>query len=220
MSDLLLPYYNRELTALARSGRRVRRGASEDRRPAAADGGSVDDPHVARLLEGVAFLAARVHHRLDDEFPELTDALLGVLYPHYLAPMPSCAIAQFLCKPDLDAPYRLPAGISLGTEPVRGETCRYRTAWPQTLWPIEIESVRLSGLPLAAPANPRAAGAVGRAAHRLTLPRPARPSRRSASTGCAFSCVRRPTFRCRCWSCCRRTRCRSPMPMVPPIRRR
>ena len=62
---------------------------------------AVDDPHVARLLEGAAFLAARVHHRLDDEFPELTDALLGVLYPHYLAPVPSAAIVQFQPQPDL-----------------------------------------------------------------------------------------------------------------------
>jgi type VI secretion system protein ImpG len=120
----------------------------------------VDDPHVARLLEGVAFLAARVHHRLDDEFPELTDALLGVLYPHYLAPVPSAAIMQFRSDPDLALPLNLPAGIALETEAVHGEACRFRTSWPITLWPIEIENVRLSGLPLAAPANPLAAGAV------------------------------------------------------------
>jgi type VI secretion system protein ImpG len=159
MSDALLPYYNRELAAL-----RGLAGEFAEAHPKIAgrlrlSSDSVDDPHVARLLEGVAFLTARVHHRLDDEFPELTDALLGVLYPHYLAPMPSCAIARFQCKPDLDAPHRLPAGMALGTEPVRGEECRYRTAWPQTLWPIEIESVRLSGLPLTAPVNPRATGA-------------------------------------------------------------
>ncbi len=120
----------------------------------------VDDPHVARLLEGVAFLAARVHHRLDDGFPELTDALLGVLYPHYLAPVPSAAIMQFQSDPDLALPLNLSAGIALETEPVRGEVCRFRTSWPITLWPIEIENVRLSGLPLAAPANPLATGAV------------------------------------------------------------
>jgi type VI secretion system protein ImpG len=120
----------------------------------------VDDPHVARLLEGVAFLGARVQHRLDDEFPELTDALLGVLYPHYLAPFPSCAIARFVCQPDLMGPSRLPAGLALDTEPVRNEPCRFRTASPVTLWPVEIEAVRLSGLPLAAPVNPRAPGAV------------------------------------------------------------
>ena len=119
----------------------------------------MDDSHVARLLEGVAFLAARVHHRLDDEFPELTDALLGALYPHYLAPIASCAITRFQCDPTLDAPLRLSAGITIGTEAVRGEQCRFRTAWPQTLWPIEIEAARLSGLPLTAPPDLRAAGA-------------------------------------------------------------
>ena len=34
----------------------------------------VDDPQAGRPPEGVAFLAARVPHRLDAEFPELTDA--------------------------------------------------------------------------------------------------------------------------------------------------
>ena len=109
----------------------------------------------------MAFLAARVHHRLDDEFPELTDALLGLLYPHYLAPVPSCMVAQFDCQPDLLIPARLPAGIAIDTEPVRGEALRYRTTSPVTLWPIEVENVRLSGLPIVAPANPAAAGAAG-----------------------------------------------------------
>jgi type VI secretion system protein ImpG len=160
MSDTLLSYYDRELAAI-----RLLAGEFAQTHPKIAgrlrlSPDSVDDPHVERLLEGVAFLGARVHQRLDDEFPELTDALLGVLYPHYLAPFPSCSIAQFQCQPDLDAPVTLPAGIAVGTEPVRGETCRFRTAWSQTLWPIEIEAARLSGLPLVAPPNPRAAGAV------------------------------------------------------------
>jgi type VI secretion system protein ImpG len=160
MSDTLLPYYDRELAAI-----RSLAGEFAQAHPKVAgrlrlSADSVDDPHVERLLEGVAFLGARVHQRLDDEFPELTDALLGVLYPHYLAPFPSCSIAQFQCQPDLDAAVTLPAGMALATEPVRGETCRFRTAWNQTLWPIEIEAVRLSGLPLVAPPNPRAAGAV------------------------------------------------------------
>jgi type VI secretion system protein ImpG len=160
MSDALLPYYNRELAAI-----RSLAGAFAQAHPKIAgrlrlSGDTVDDPHVERLLEGVAFLGARVHQRLDDEFPELTDALLGVLYPHYLAPFPSCAIAQFKSQTDVDAAVHLTAGIAMTTEPVRGEACRFRTAWDQTLWPIEIESVRLSGLPLVAPPNARAAGAV------------------------------------------------------------
>ena len=160
MSDALLPYYDRELNA-------IRRLAAEfaDAHPKIAgrlrlSADAVDDPHVQRLLEGVAFLGARVQHRLDDEFPELTDALLGVLYPHYLAPTPSTAIVQFTGQAELLAPVRLEPGIVLDSEPVRGETCRFRTAYPVTLWPVEIEAVRLSGLPLAAPANPLAAGAM------------------------------------------------------------
>jgi type VI secretion system protein ImpG len=127
----------------------------------------VDDPHVARLLEGVAFLAARVHHRLDDEFPELTDALLEVLYPHYLAPFPSCFIARFAPQAGLQNPAALPAGLNLDTEPVRGERCRYRSAYPVTVLPVEIEAARLSGLPINAPVNPIAGGAVS--CLRLTL---------------------------------------------------
>ncbi len=160
MSDALLPYYDRELNAVRRLAADFAAAYPKiaGRLRLAPD--TVDDPHVARLLEGVAFVAARVHHRLDDEFPELTDALLGVLYPHYLAPVPSAAIVQFQPQPDLALPFRMAAGVALETEPARGEPCRYRTAWPLTLWPIEIESVRLSGLPLAAPANPLAEGAV------------------------------------------------------------
>jgi type VI secretion system protein ImpG len=167
MSDALLPYYDQELNALRRLAAEFAETHPKiaGRLRLAAE--TVDDPHVARLLEGVAFLAARVHHRLDDEFPELTDALLGVLYPHYLAPIPSAAIVRFLPQPELTLPVRLEAGLSVETEAVHGEVCRFRTAWPQTLWPVEIENVRLSGLPLTAPANPLASGAVS--VMRITL---------------------------------------------------
>jgi type VI secretion system protein ImpG len=160
MSDALLPYYDRELNALRRLAAEFAATHPKIAGRLRLAPESVDDPHVARLLEGVAFLAARVHHRLDDEFPELTDALLGVLYPHYLAPFPSAAIAQFAPQPELTVPVRLDAGLAIETEPVQGEPCRFRTAWPLTLWPIEVESVRLAGLPLPAPSNPLAAGAV------------------------------------------------------------
>ncbi|MGC9269047.1 type VI secretion system baseplate subunit TssF [Acidiphilium sp.] len=159
MSDGLLPYFNRELLA-------IRKLAAEfaDTHPKIAgrlrlSPDAVDDPHVARLLDGVAFLSARVHKRLDDEFPELTDALLGALYPGFLAPIPACAIAQFESKPDLQAHVRLAAGFAVETERVRGQACRFQTAYPVSLWPIRIEQVRLAGQPFVAPVNPLAPGA-------------------------------------------------------------
>jgi type VI secretion system protein ImpG len=156
MSDTLLPYYNRELHAIRELASEFARSYPKIAGRLRLNDDSVDDPHVARLLEGAAFLAARVHQRLDDEFPELTDALLGVLYPHYLAPTPPAAIVQFACQAALKIPLRIPAGRMLDSERVRGEPCRFRTTSPLTLWPIEIDSIRLSGLPLAAPPNPLA----------------------------------------------------------------
>ncbi len=172
MSDNLLPFYNRELNAL-----RTLAAEFADANPKIAGrlrltADAVDDPHVARLLEGVAFLGARVQHRLDDDFPELTDALLSTLYPHYLAPVPSCAIAQFNPMPDQQGPVRVKTGRAMDTEPVRGNPCTYRTTSPVTIWPVVIEAARLSGLPLAAPNNPQAVATDGSRAVsvlRLTL---------------------------------------------------
>ena len=161
MSDKLLPYYNRELDALRRLGSEFAEAnpGVAGRLRMSAD--TVDDPHVSRLLEGVAFLSARTQQRLDDEFPEITDALLGTLYPHYLAPVPSAAIAQLRCQPQVRVPVAVPRGTAVETDPIQGEPCRFRTAYDTTLWPVEIESVRLTGLPLAAPAWPGLAGARG-----------------------------------------------------------
>lgn len=167
MSDALLPYYNRELNALRELGAEFAQLHPKIAGRLRLSADAANDPHVERLLEGVAFLAARVHHRLDDEFPELTDALLGVLYPHYLAPVPSCAIVQFTPQPDVRVPVQVPPHLLIDTEPVAGQPCRFRTAYATTLWPVEIESLRLSGLPLSAPSNPRAVGAA--AVLRITL---------------------------------------------------
>ncbi|GGF34698.1 type VI secretion system protein ImpG [Aliidongia dinghuensis] len=159
MSDDFLPHYNRELDALRRLA-----GDFAEANPKIAGRlrlapDKIDDPFVERLMEGVAFLSARAQQRLDDEFPEISDALLSVLYPHALSPVPSAAIVQFGCQPGLKVPVIVPAGTALETEPVQGEPCRFRTAYETVLWPVEIESVRLTGLPLAAPVFPGLSGA-------------------------------------------------------------
>jgi type VI secretion system protein ImpG len=159
MSDSLLPYYNRELDALRRLA-----GEFAEAHPKVAGrlrltADKVDDPLVERLLEGVAFLSARAQQRLDDEFPEISDALLSVLFPHALAPVPSAAIVQFAAQGELKVPVTVPPGTAIETDPIRGEPCRFRTTAAATLWPVRIESVKLTGLPLAAPAFPGLVGA-------------------------------------------------------------
>src|ERR1700691_3201529 len=99
MSEALYPYYERELTF-------IRHMAQEFAKQYPASAGRLllepnrsGDPHVERMIESFALLAGRIHHKLDDEFPELTEALLGVLYPHYLAPVPSMSIVEFVLDP-------------------------------------------------------------------------------------------------------------------------
>lgn len=146
MADELLTYYERELTFLRQMGAEFAAKYPKIATRLLLEADKCEDPHVERLLQGVAFLAARVHHKLDDEFPEITDALLSVLYPHYLAPIPSMGIVQFVLDPDqgkLTSGHRIERGATLYSQPVGGTPCRFRTCYPITLWPIEIASVRL-----------------------------------------------------------------------------
>ncbi|TWT97773.1 hypothetical protein Pla108_19250 [Botrimarina colliarenosi] len=145
MSKTLYPYYERELHFLRHEAEEFAR-----QYPAAADqllldGGRSRDPHVERMIEACALLGARVEKKLDDEFPEITDGLLATLYPHYLAPVPSMAIAQF--KPDPASPEPggsvVPRGSGLRTPTVDGVACRYRTSYETTLWPITVTDARV-----------------------------------------------------------------------------
>ncbi|OYV78867.1 MAG: hypothetical protein B7Z73_19390, partial [Planctomycetia bacterium 21-64-5] len=112
--------------------------------------GKSADPHVERLIEAFAFLTARVQLKLHDEFPELTEALLGTLYPHYLAPIPSMAVVQFDVDPtraNLPQGYTVERHSRLYSREVRGTPCRFRTAYPVTLWPIELAQARCQTSP-------------------------------------------------------------------------
>ena len=146
MADDLLTYYERELTFLRQIGAEfaAKYPKIAGRLLLGADKG--EDPHVERLIQAFAFLAARVHHKIDDEFPEITDALLNVLYPHYLAPLPSMSIAQFVLdaeRGNLTSGYRIEQDVTLYSQSVNGTPCRFRTRYPVTLWPIEVASARL-----------------------------------------------------------------------------
>ena len=170
MSDELLSYYNRELSYIRRQA-----GRFADTHPKVAsrlrlgsDGS--EDPHVERLLEGFAYLTARVRHKIDDEFPEITQALLGVLYPHYLAPIPSFAIVQLDLdegQNELTAGLSVPRGQGIETDPVQGDPIRFRTAYPVTLFPVDVRGGSLASAPFTAPITPRSN--VAQAVLRLSL---------------------------------------------------
>ncbi len=92
--DELLPYYNRELSHIRRLGAEFARKHPKIAARLRLSSDMSEDPHVDRLVEAFAFLNARIRRKIDDEFPEITKSLIDTLYPHYLAPFPSCCIAQ------------------------------------------------------------------------------------------------------------------------------
>ncbi len=102
------------------------------------------DPYVERLLEGMAFLTARVRQRIDDDVPEIAEALLSHLWPHFLRPFPSAAIIQFEPRPgQLQKSQTLARGTLLLSPPVGEERvlCRFRTTSPVTLQPLRLAAV-------------------------------------------------------------------------------
>ena len=147
MDERLLAYYNSEL-------RHVREMAGEFARefPKIAGRLALDrdakeicpDPYVERLLEGFAFLAARVHLKLDAEFPRFTQTLLETVYPHYLSPVPSMGVVRFEPDPRDPGPeegFLLERGTVLRSQ--TDETpCQFRTAHTVRLWPLKIGDAR------------------------------------------------------------------------------
>lgn len=158
MDPRLLRYYNQELQHLREMGAEFAEAFPKIAARLRLDGLEVADPYVERLLEGFAFLAARVQLKLDAEFPRFTQRLLEIVYPHFLAPTPSMLVAQLQPQPDagLAQGALVPRGSLLTSAPVRGTNtaCQFRTAHDLTLWPIEIAEAsyftHAGQLPLAA----------------------------------------------------------------------
>ncbi|MET4696831.1 type VI secretion system baseplate subunit TssF [Endozoicomonas lisbonensis] len=153
MSEKLLPLYEKELAFIQQSA-----GEFARRHPSVAgalqlDTDTVEDPLVAQLLSGVAYLNARIQQKLDDEFPELTEAMLETLYPHYLRPFPSMTILQFEPEALLDAPAVVASGTLLDTEQVSGNGCRYSTCYDVIIPAVKLDSASLMPRPFIAPGS-------------------------------------------------------------------
>lgn len=166
MDARLLRYYNQELRYLRELGGEFAREFPKIASRLGMEGLEVTDPYVERLLEGCAFLAARVQLKQDAEFPRLSHRLLELVYPNFLAPVPSMLVAQ--ATPQADANLLkgqlIPRDAALlGPRTSLSETrCEFRTAQPLQLTPfstasaeyfLNVADLGLSSLPL--PSRPR-----------------------------------------------------------------
>ncbi|QQS39649.1 MAG: type VI secretion system baseplate subunit TssF [Acidobacteriota bacterium] len=146
MRDELLGYYERELVFLRKMGAEFSKRYPKIASRLLLDEEKIEDPHVERLIEAFAFLSARIALKLDDELPEITESFINVLYPHYQAPIPSMAIAQFTYgspNDKLTTVSTLDRGSNLYSRPVDGTPCHFRTAYDTLLFPVEIEEAAL-----------------------------------------------------------------------------
>ncbi len=115
------------------------------------------DPHVERLVEAFAFLAARIHLKLDDDFPEITESLLNVLYPHFLRPIPSMSIVEFNVDPTqgkLTSSVSIPRDSLLNSRVRVDEItqCNFRTCYRTVIAPMRVSQARWSAPQMLRPA--------------------------------------------------------------------
>jgi type VI secretion system protein ImpG len=152
MDPRLLEYYNRELTYLREMGAEFATQFPKIASRLGMQGIDVADPYVERLLEGFAFLAARIHVKYDAEFPRFSQRLLEVIYPNYLAPTPAMCVVK-LELPDDKASIQnkaiIKAGSVMRSRIPNGErtACEFSTAHDVQLLPIEIASGAIAGAP-------------------------------------------------------------------------
>ena len=140
MEDLL-SYYEQELSFIRRYSKEFAERYPKIASNLQMSGEVSEDPHIERMIQSFALLTARVSRRLDDDFPEFTEALFEVLYPHYLRPFPSCSIAHLdysASASQLTGVSYLARGTELNTRPIKGMACRFRTAYDVEIAPLKL----------------------------------------------------------------------------------
>ena len=152
MDPRLLDYYNRELSYVREQGAEFAEQFPKVASRLGMRGMEVADPYVERLLEGFAFMSARIQLKMDAEFPKFSQRLLDLVYPGYLAPTPSMAIARFEpSRSEGGSPdgFTLPRHSRLRARlPAHEQTaCEYRTAHDVSLWPVQLIEARLTAAP-------------------------------------------------------------------------
>lgn len=143
MDAKFLEFYNQELKFIRETGAEFAKEYPKIAGRLGLEGFDCSDPYVERLLEGFAFLSARIHLKLDASFPKFTQHLTELLFPTFLQPSPSMLIAQF--NPDFDE-GNLAQGVTIPRQTAlhsllsKGEqtACEYRTSNQVTLWPIKL----------------------------------------------------------------------------------
>lgn len=143
MDRRLLKHYNNELHFMQEMGTEFAHSYPKIAARLGIENEQCADPYVERLLEGFAFLTARVQLKIEEEFPKFCQQLLSMVYPDYLAALPSMAVVQMTPDPGdsstaegfvLERGTRLRSGLGAEMQ----TSCEYTSAQDVTLYPFEV----------------------------------------------------------------------------------
>jgi type VI secretion system protein ImpG len=134
--DEVLGYYQRELAYLRNAGQEFAQSFPKVASRLELGPDESSDPHVERLIESFAFLTGRVQRSIDQAFPRMTDALLGLLYPQLAAPQPAASVVRLHAEAVAPSGLTVPRGAMLSAHTADGLRCRFRTCYETTLWPV------------------------------------------------------------------------------------
>jgi len=148
MSRKFLEHYNTELYYLREMSGEFARQNPKIAKRLMLDEFDCKDPYVERLLEGFAYLTARVQHKMDTEFSSFSQSLINTVYPQYYNPVPSCTIVQF--KPDYKKISDLVKGplikkgilLNSNSSGTDHQVCKFMTTSDTTLHPIDVSLLK------------------------------------------------------------------------------
>ena len=134
-------YYESELTYLRKLGREFVNAFPATEALLAEKGGDTD---VERLIQGFAFLTARLRERLDDDVPEIIHTLTELVLPHFLRTLPACSIVEFTpVAGALRTRQKIARGTELAATPLESTACRFRTTADVDLLPLTLQDALL-----------------------------------------------------------------------------
>jgi type VI secretion system protein ImpG len=139
-------YYNDELRYLDEAGREFAEAHPLRAKYLNLNQRDDRDPYVERLFEGFAFLTGRIRQKLDDELPEITQSLMGLLWPHFLKPIPSLSVLEFQAMTGrVQEPHIIANGTEVASQPVgrEAQVCRFQTCYEVHIRPIELSNIVL-----------------------------------------------------------------------------
>ncbi len=142
MEDNFLNYYERELTFIREMGAEFAKKYPKIAGRLQLEPDKCDDPHTERLIEAFAFIGGRIHKKIEDDFPEITESILSIIYPHYIQPIPSMSILRFEPIKQTVPPvgYTIDKNAVLYSKSVGGAACHFTTSYPVTMWPVDVVS--------------------------------------------------------------------------------